>query len=145
MSEQPAPAQATLPGLSGMAERAKRPLIRAPLPQAASARGRLVATFPPFLAPTAGSDVQTSSVSPLGTRLQVALVSTTPQAVSAVVRAYRARLVARGMAERPLPSLTAATTTAAFDRGQSSVTLTVSREGARTTYSVFGVLHTGGD
>jgi hypothetical protein len=133
-----------LPGLARLRRLAQRPLATTPFPRASSARGRLVDAFPRFLGPVPASAIETSSLSPAQSRLQVALVGSTSREVSTVLRTYRVRLVARGMVEREVTSSSAGSETAAFARGRSTVTVTASREGDRTTYSVFGVLHAAG-
>lgn len=127
---------------------ARGPLVRTPLPRAASARGRLVRGYPAVLRPTRASTVATSSVSPSssasGRRLQVGLVASTRLSPTAVLLAFRTRLGARGLLERPAPAATAGTTAAAFSTGRSTVTLTVTDRGARTTYVLHATLRAEG-
>jgi hypothetical protein len=123
---------------------ADRPLVATPLPRAASARGRLVGGFPAALRPAPRSRVETSSVSPADDRLQVALVGTTTLAPARVLLDYRARLGRRGLVEQATtPPTAAGSQAAALQRGRSTVTITVTRQGSRTTYSVIASLHTG--
>ena len=121
------------------------PLVAAPLPRAASARGRLVTRFPLELRPTRASRVETSSMSPSGDRLQVALVASTSLAPADVLLAYRTRLAGRGLVEQAAPPATAGSQAAAFRRGRSTVTVSVAPQGAGTSYSVLASLHTGGE
>lgn len=127
---------------------ARGPLVRTPLPRAASARGRLVRGYPAVLRPTRASTVATSSVSPSssasGRRLQVGLVASTRLSPTAVLLAFRTRLGARGLLERPAPAAAAGTTAAAFSTGRSTVTLTVTDRGARTTYVLHATLRAEG-
>lgn len=119
------------------------PLVRAPLPGAASARGRIVAGYPVALRPTRSTRVESSSVSPSGDRLQVALVGSTRLSVEQVLVAYRTRLADRGLVERETPATNAGSYAAAFQRGDSVVTVTVTPQDGRTTYSVQGTLDAG--
>lgn len=121
------------------------PLVTAPLPPAASARGRLVPRFPAFLRPTRATTVGSSSLSPSGQRLQVALVGATSSSPEAVLRAYRVRLARRGLTEQPPPATAGGSQAAAFSRGLSAVTVTVTEAGPGTSYTVHAVLHTGGE
>ncbi|MCY7402933.1 MAG: hypothetical protein LH477_18640 [Nocardioides sp.] len=120
-----------------------RPLISLPLPRSATARGRLVGQFPKFLRPTRASTVETSSLSPAGDRLQATLVGATLLSPEAVLRAYRVRLGARGLAEDTAPPTVGGSQAAAFRRGLSAVTVTVTAQGAGSSYSVHAVLHAG--
>lgn len=131
--------------LPGLEVKDPRPLLTAPLPRTAAARGRLVAGFPAFLRPIRGSVVETSSVSAAERRLQVALVGSTARRPDAVLRLYRARLSTRGMRETRTPPATAGAEAAAFVLRKSAVTVTVRRERGRTSYSLYGVLHIGGE
>lgn len=124
-------------------EQNSSPLVTAPLPGAARARDRLVSRFPAAVRPLRASRVASSSLSPSGDRLQVALVASTSLSPDAVLRAYRARLAARGLAEESAPSTVSGSQAAAFGRGLSVVTITATPEGSRTTYSIHAVLHTG--
>ncbi|WP_101523675.1 hypothetical protein [Nocardioides houyundeii] len=133
-------APTSLPGL-----RESRPtpaLLRRPLPAAASVTGGLTPGFPGYLRPVRGSRVTSSSLSPAGSRLQVALEASTTLPAAEVLLAYRGRLAARGMAEEPVAAV-AGSEAAGLSRGRSSVVVTVRREGSRTTYTVYGVLHAG--
>lgn len=119
------------------------PLVRVPLPRAASARGRLVSGYPTALRPTRSTRVESSSISPSGDRLQVALVGWTRLSAEQVLVAYRTRLSARGLVEQESPTTNAGSFAAAFQRGDSVVTLTVTPEASRTTYLVQATLRAG--
>ena len=56
---------------------ARRPSSRRPSPAARARSGRLLRQFPHALRPTRAARVESSSLSPMGDRLQVALVATT--------------------------------------------------------------------
>ncbi|KQV67823.1 hypothetical protein ASC64_11500 [Nocardioides sp. Root122] len=142
--EVPVAAAPSVDGLGDLLGDADRPLVTSPLPRAASARGRLVGGFPAALRPAPGSRVETSSVSPADDRLQVALVGSTAMAPGRVLLAYRTRLGRRGMVEQATAPQTApGSQAAALQRGRSVVTITVTRQGSRTSYSVMASLHTG--
>jgi len=119
------------------------PLVTSPLPRAASARGRLVRRFPATLRPTRAARVQSSSVSPSGDRLQVGLVATTTLSAPQVLLAYRARLARRGLTETTAPPALAGSEAAAFRRGDSVVTVTVTPRGSGATYSLHASLRAG--
>jgi hypothetical protein len=144
--EVPVAAAPSVDGLGDLLGDADRPLVTSPLPRAASARGRLVGGFPAALRPAPGSRVETSSVSPADDRLQVALVGSTAMAPGRVLLAYRTRLGRRGMVEQAtVPQTAPGSQAAALQRGRSVVTITVTRQGSRTSYSVMASLHTGGE
>ncbi|MDR7252435.1 hypothetical protein J2X46_001411 [Nocardioides sp. BE266] len=141
--EVPVAPEPTVDSLGEMLGDADRPLVTAPLPRAATARGRLVGGFPSFLRPASGTLVETSSVSPQDDRLQVALVGSTALAPAKVLLAFRTRLGRRGMLEQATPQTAAGSQAAALRRGRSVVTITATRQGSRTSYSVMASLHTG--
>ncbi|GAA1935284.1 hypothetical protein [Nocardioides hwasunensis] len=121
----------------------KAPLVSAPLPRAASATGRLVSDFPTLLRPSRASRVTSSSISPSGSRLQVGLVATTALSPDDLLLAYRSRLARSGLGEIATPPTTPGSVAAAFRRGRSTITVTATEDGSRTTYSVHASLHTG--
>lgn len=127
-----------------VAEQNSAPLITAPLPRAANARGRLVPQFPGLLGPVRRSAVESSSVSPSDSRLQVGLVASSSLAPGKVLLAYRLRLARRGLVEQETPATAPGSEAAAFRRGRSSITVTVRKDGRRTSYFVIASLHTGG-
>jgi len=124
-------------------EQSTAPLVRTPLPLAANALGRLVGRFPEALRPPPRSAVESSSISPSGERLQVALVGSTSLSPEAVMRSYRVRLAKRGLAETAAPATVGGSQSVAFRRGASRITVTVTDEGPRTSYAVSAVLHAG--
>lgn len=126
-----------------VAEQNSAPLITAPLPRAASARGRLVRRFPALLRPARRSAVESSSVSPSGDRLQAGLVASTSLTADRLLLAYRVRLARRGLVEQAAPAAVPGSRAAAFRRGRSTVTVTVTENGRRTGYSVMASLHAG--
>ena len=126
-----------------LGERQSGPLVRRPLPRAASASARLVTGFPSVLRPTRSSVVRTSSLSPAGVRLQVGLVAFTSRSLEEVLLEYRRRLVAHGLVERDAPLTMPGSTAATFRRGHTVVTVTVTPEGPGATYIVQATLHAG--
>ena len=144
--EVPEAPEETVASLSELLEDVRTaPLVTAPLPRAESARGRLVTSFPPALRPTRATRVETSSISPSGDRLQVALVASTRLAPEDVLLAYRTRLAGRGLVEQTAPPATAGSQAAAFRRGRSTVTVSVAPQGSGASYSVLASLHAGGE
>lgn len=144
--EMPEAPEPTVDSLSELLDDVRTaPLVTAPLPRAADARGRLVTGFPGFLRPTRASRVASSSVSPSGPRLQVALVGSTALAPADVLVAYRTRLAGRGLSEQAAPATSPGSTAAAFRRGRSVVTITATSRGSGTDYSVHASLHAGGE
>ncbi len=144
-AEMPPSPEPTVTSLSELLpEQNTSPLVTAPLPRAASVRGRLVRGFPSALRPARRSAVESSSVSPSGDRLQVALVASTSLKPDRVLLTYRLRLARRGMVEQTAPAAAPGSRAAAFRRGRSVVTVTVTDDGPRTRYFVTASLHTGG-
>jgi hypothetical protein len=117
-------------------------LVRTPLPSADTARGALAKGYPESMRPLGGSRVETSSVAPSGSRLQVALEATTTAPAQRVLLAYRTRFARLSMVEETV-SAVEGSQAAGFTRDGSSVVVTVRREGGRTTYTVYGVLVAG--
>lgn len=143
-----------LPGLSGanrapaasadqQATSAKGPLVKSPLPRLATAKGRLAAGHPAVLGAVGGSTVTVSSVTPAGGELQVGLSARGGGSASAVLAAFRARLVPLGFSETAAHGVAGATAVR-FTRGHDVVTVSAKTASKQTTYTVFGVLHTTG-
>jgi hypothetical protein len=80
----------------------------------------------------------------MGDRLQVGLVATTALAPAQVLLAYRTRLGRRGMDETAAPPSVAGSQAAAFRRGDSVVTVTVSPRGSGSSYAVHASLRAAG-
>ena len=120
------------------------PLVTTPLPSGGSADGRLLRQFPDALRPPRGARVESSSLSPMGDRLQVGLVGTTSLSPAQVLIAYRARLARRGMDETATPPSVAGSHAAAFRRGDSVVTVTVTPRGSGASYAVHASLRAAG-
>ncbi|MBO0843248.1 MAG: hypothetical protein J2O46_08685 [Nocardioides sp.] len=137
-----APSASTgLPGLSKKPRPTTKPLITGAFPgQAAVAKGRLVPGYPSVLAPPTGQRITTSSVSPGGKALQVALTATCRKPCDPL-KPYRLRLAERGFEETAQQGVENRAA-AAFTRGSDSVVVTVTKS-TRTSvaYTVFGVLH----
>lgn len=120
------------------------PLVTTPLPRGGSAQGRLLRQFPDALRPPRGGRVESSSLSPMGDRLQVGLVATTSLSPAQVLIAYRTRLARRGMDETATPPSVAGSQAAAFRRGDSVVTVTVTPRGSGSSYAVHASLRAAG-
>ena len=134
------PTGSVLPGL----EEVGRPIASRPWPTEAAAAGRLVDGFPEALRPVGSSRVVTSSVTPSEERLQVALEARTRKKPAAVLRSYRTRMARLGIKERKVRALGGAEA-AGFRRGGTTITVTATRNGGRTTYTVFGVVADAGE
>ncbi len=143
MPEAPEPIVESLAEL--LAEQSRAPLVPTPLPGAASAVGRLAPGFPRVLRPIRSTTVASSSISPSGRWLQVALVGTTRLRPEQVLVALRTRLASRGLTEQPAPPSAPDSASLAFRRGQSAVTVTVTTAGAGTSYSIAASLHADGE
>ncbi len=138
------PSPDTSSGLPGLSPPDLDPLVPTPLPDAASKRGGVVAGYPKALGPAPQSKVDVTSVSPGDDTLQVALTATSKRRPGGVLRFYRIKLAKYGFVERPAKAV-GGSEAAAFRRKKSkdAVTITVTRKGSRTDYSVFGTLHAG--
>lgn len=129
-----------LPGLKQPSS-TTAPLVAAPLPKQATGTGTLVAGYPTLLAPPARHTIAVSSVSPGGSVLQASLTASCARPCNPLLR-YRVRLAARGFTETSVPSVENQPT-AAYQRGDDSVTATITGRSATTIeYAVYAVLHT---
>lgn len=129
-----------LPGLDP--PKSKGPLVSRPLPSAASANGRLVHGYPAVLRPGSRSTIDSSSVSPSGSVLQVSLLADARTDAASVEATFRRRLVARGFIEKPV-SAVGGSRALAFRRGDDLVIVTTTPATApatRTAYIVFASL-----
>ena len=126
-------------------QQSNAPLVTSPLPAAASASGRLAPGYPEVLRPVRSTVVESSSISPAGRRLQVALVGTTRLRPDQVLLALRARLTRRGLAEQPAPVAAPDSSAIAFRGGRSVITINVTPAGAGTEYLIDASLHAGGE
>lgn len=144
--EVPEAAPETVDSLSELLEPVgSAPLLTAPLPRAAQAQGRLVGQYPTVLRPVRSSRIDSSAISPSAGRLQVSLVASSGLEPEQVLVAYRTRLAARGLVELSTPVTGAGSVAAAFERGRSTITITATGAGARTSYVVHATLHVGGE
>ena len=143
--EMPEAPESTVSSLSELlAPTNPAPLVTTPLPSGGSAEGRLLRQFPDALRPPRGARVESSSLSPMGDRLQVGLVATTSLSPAQVLIAYRTRLARRGMDETATPPSVAGSQAAAFRRGDSVVTVTVTPRGSGSSYAVHASLRAAG-
>ncbi len=130
-----------LPGVPPAPD-ASTPLLEGALPAAASGHSALVTGYPARVLPVAPrSTVSTNSISPAGDLLQVTLVATRSRGTDALLRFYRVRLTGLGFTEQPTRAV-GGSTAVAFERGRSSVLLTVN-PARPTSYSVFATLAAG--
>ncbi|SDU50452.1 hypothetical protein [Jiangella alkaliphila] len=112
----------------------------AEVPADGSASGELVDGFPVGvidLVPDA--TVTSSAVSAEGSRVQVSLEATVAVSPEEVLGHYRARFVAGGFAEDPVPAV-AGTSAAAFSRSADALVVSSRTSGDETVFSVTGVL-----
>jgi hypothetical protein len=106
-----------------------------------TATDELVSDYPDLLGPAPHSRVVSSSMSPSGSRVQVALVARHPGAREAVLRYYRTNLARSGFAERRVEAAGGASA-AAFERRDGTVVVTV-QPGRSGTYSLYATLLVG--
>jgi hypothetical protein len=85
---------------------------------------------------------RSSSLSPSGARLQVALDAITEISPNAVLREYRRRLTRLHMREGDVAAA-GGSEAMVMRRGGSSLVVTVTPEGDRTAYTVYGTLAAG--
>ena len=116
------------------------PLASRPWPALAAGRGEVVPGLPDGLAPVADSRVVSTSVSPAGDRLQVAVEATTRSSVSAVLRSYRKRWEGHGLTPVHSPAA-AGTRVLAYAQGSTTAVVTASRRKGTTRYWVHAVVH----
>lgn len=138
----PAASPSEVPLADLLPTRRYRSLLPRPVPAQAQARGRLVAAFPGFLRPVRRSSTLSSSLTPSGARLQVALEAVTEIGTNAVLREYRRRLTRLRMRE-VVVTAAGGSEAMAMRRGGSSLVVTVTSEGDRTAYTVYGTLDAG--
>jgi len=133
-----------LPGLGKSASAKNKSLVRKPLPETASTRGKVVSGFPLGVIPlVSGSNVQTSGVSSTAATLQISVQATNKRSPDKVLAFYRKVLTARGFAESIAPS-TGNSTASSFRHNADNVVVTVTRTRSKgATYSIFGTLHAG--
>ncbi len=112
------------------------------MPSPGLAEDGYVAGYPREALPAApGSTIELSSVSPQGSRLQVALNADAGGGAPALVRFYRQHLTELGFEEIEVQQAGggSAPVTYGFTRSSESATLTV-QTGDRVTYSLFAIL-----
>ncbi|MFE6646405.1 hypothetical protein ACFVJS_07595 [Nocardioides sp. NPDC057772] len=135
------PSESGLPGLTEKPRTKAAALISDPLPKQAVRQGALVAGYPTALTPPARTTVDVSSVSPTKGALQVALTASCRRPCD-VLRHFRTRLAQHGFEEVTTTSVEN-TPAMALQRGEESVSVTVTRTGRRTVdFSLYSVLRT---
>ncbi|TFD79419.1 hypothetical protein [Cryobacterium fucosi] len=113
-------------------------LVTLPLPDTASAVGSIVAGFPTRVIPEAPhSSVGTSSVAAEGSHLQATLAAQTTLTVVEVMDFYRTALAKLGLYDTPAPALDGSTALT-FNRGNNTVTISVTAIDGGSRYVVFG-------
>ena len=110
------------------------------VPEEITASDGLVTDYPALLGPAPHSRVVSSSLSPSGRRVQVALVARHAGASDAVLRYYRTYLARHGFAERRVDAA-GGSAAAGFNREDGTVVVTVDagRTGAYTLYATLVV------
>jgi cytoskeletal protein RodZ len=112
--------------------------IANPLPETASATGKLAAGYPDTVLPPAPqSSIATSAVTAQGSHLQVSLTASSSLSVVDLHEYYRTALARFGMYDSAAPAAEGATAYT-FRRGTDSVTLTASTSGKKTSYILYG-------
>ncbi|NGN93017.1 hypothetical protein G5C66_09745 [Nocardioides sp. KC13] len=135
------PSESGLPGLTEKPRTKAAALVSDPLPKQAVRKGALVAGYPTALAAPARTTVDVSSVSPSKGALQVALTASCRRPCD-VLRHYRTRLAQHGFEEVGTTSVENAPAMS-LQRGEESVSVTVTRTGSRTVdFSLYSVLRT---
>ncbi len=119
------------------------PLVTAPLPKTASAKGKLVTGFPTqVIAIPAGLTIENSSVASEGEHLQVTLVGTSAGTQGDVQAFYQTALSALGMTGAAASSAAGSTATT-YSRGTDNITVTTTADSTGTQLSILGVFTAG--
>ena len=119
------------------------PLVTAPLPKTASAKGKLVAGFPSEVIPIpSGLTISSSSVATQGDHLQATVVGTSTASEADVQSFYQAAFAKLGMTAAVAPA-GASDTATTFSRGSDSITVTTTAQTSGTALSIFGVFTAG--
>lgn len=135
----PPTATATTPHLGTTLE----PLVTAPLPKSASAKGKLVTGFPSEIIPIpTGLKIATSSVATQGEHLQATVVGTSTGSEADVQSFYQAAFTKLGMTAAVSPA-GAGDSATSYTRGSDSITVTTTATTSGTGLSIFGVFTAG--
>ncbi|MET0725514.1 MAG: hypothetical protein ABWY36_04130 [Leifsonia sp.] len=114
-------------------------ILSGAIPAAASASGKLAKGFPDTIPAAPDSDIDHSSLTSEGTRLQVALTATTTLSLDDVLNFYRVEFARYGLLDSPAPA-TGGQTAVAFARDDDSITLAITPADDGVTYALFGAL-----
>lgn len=118
------------------------PLVSAPLPETAHRDRAIVEGFPAVISLAPASEVMFSSVASERDRVQAGLDAMSSSAPAAVLAHYRSTFATLGLVEEPV-SAADGSQAVAFDRGPSTITVTVWPTDTGSRYTVFGVLVAG--
>lgn len=130
-----------LPGLEPVKPASS--LISTPLPKTASKLDGVVAGFPQDVVPLpSGVVIESTGVSATAKSLQVSLVADSRRSARNLLAFHRRALTALGFTERSTPA-TGGSIATSFVKGEDHLVVTATAGPKRTTYSVFGTLHTG--
>ncbi|HEU4808118.1 MAG TPA: hypothetical protein VFT01_07625 [Homoserinimonas sp.] len=119
-----------------------RPLISAPLPETSHREGAFVEGFPQVITLAPHSEVTFSSVASEGDRVQAALGAMSTNAPTEVLEHYRAAFAEAGLTEGSV-STADGSDAVSFERGPSSITVTVWSTDTGSRFMVFGILVVG--
>ncbi len=119
------------------------PLVTAPLPKSASAKGTLVAGFPTgVISIPPGMSVANSAIATEGVHMQVTLVGTSAASVGDVQSYFQSVFTELGLTASAAPSAPGTTATS-YTRGSDSITVTTTADSGRTGVSVFAAFTAG--
>lgn len=121
---------------------AVRPLISAPLPETSHREGAFVEGFPQVITLAPHSEVMFSSVASEDDRVQAALGAMSTDAPAEVLEHYRAAFAESGLAGDSVPTADGSDAVS-FERGPSSITVTVWPTDTGSRFMVFGILVAG--
>ncbi|MEX1079884.1 MAG: hypothetical protein WED09_12350 [Homoserinimonas sp.] len=119
-----------------------KPLIVEPLPATNHRAGAIVDGFPSVISLAPRSEVMFSSVASEGDRVQVGLSALSGDAPGQVLAHYRSEFTGLGLVAASV-STADGSSAVAFERGQSTITVTVWSTHDGTRYTVFSVLIAG--
>jgi len=137
-SEVPSPDPTATPGAGLPPREGDEQLVTAPLPQPASAEGRLVDGFPvDIMGPDDESEVLSSSIAVEGDTMQVTVVARTDAPEADIIEHYRALWSGLGLSDAGASGSSALS----YGNDFSSLTLAFTpSSGTGTVYMVYGVL-----
>lgn len=104
-----------------------------------TATGKLVAGFPDTIPTAPHSDVDVSSLTSEGARVQATFTATSSQASTDILAFYRAQFAKFGLLDAPAPAV-GGSTAVAFTRDDDSITLSLTPVDGGVEYVIFGAL-----